>query len=410
MLSSFLSNRTTNAIRLATPSKSADSPHFYLLRWERKTKTNLPPPWFISREVDILFVCGLAPWLAGIVFFLVTGAGGAYPPTKFPQQALTIFFVVASLIIGEAHQFTSIVRYYSSAFKNRTKRYRLQRIPIWFMYFLTAELIVLASFRSLSDLISWSFFIQGIVLQLCVIAFPVVLMQHVCAQASAIVQQYCRRAEYSICKSEKYFLDVVTWLLVATGASSIAAPFSSDNIRSSGAPLVEMSDFEFYIFPLAILTVFACLLMATYVVYRGLTKNDWPPLGAVLLAVNCVSLILLAVPLPAMTYVWLFVPLFFHATQHWALAWSTHQREQQRESDATANKKNRIVEICKFITPMMVLTVVVLFIPQFVRRSPVDLGSIGGMFSPGESLSVFFSMFVFYAHYFADRVVWRPKN
>lgn len=409
MLSIYLSTRSITPIRPATPTKP-DALVYDSSRWERKLKKNLPAPWFISREVDILFVCGLAPWLAGIVFFLVTGAGGLYPPTKFPQQALTVFFVVASLVIGESHQFTSIVRYYSSAFSKRAKRYRLQRIPIWFMYFLAAELCIFSTFNSLADLVSWSLFIQAMILSFCAAAFPVVLMQHVCAQASAIVQQYCRRAEYSISKCEKCVLDVVTWILVATGACSIAVPFGLDENGGISVSFVGTINISTYKLPLVALSAFACLLVAAYVIQRGLTKNDWPPLGAVLLGANCVSLILLAVPLPAMAYVWLFVPLFFHATQHWALAWSTQQREVRLDADSIKNKTSRIFEICKFIAPVLALTVVVLFIPQFLRRSPLHFGNLERIFSSGESLSVFLSMFVFYAHYFADRLVWRPKN
>ncbi|MBS1954161.1 MAG: hypothetical protein JST89_08245 [Cyanobacteria bacterium SZAS-4] len=410
MSSSFLSTRSTFPAGSETLSNQ-DGLKFDSSRWERKRTENLPATrWFISREIDVLFVCGLAPWLAGIVFFLVTGAGGAYPPTKLPQQGLTLFFVVASLIIGESHQFTSIVRYYSSEFRNRSKKYRLHRVPIWFLYLLTVELLVLSTFNNLADWFSWSFLVQAIILNALMFAFPAVLMQHVCAQASAVVQQYCRRAHYNISKSEKYLLDAVTWLLVATGACSIAVPFGLDDSGGFSAPFVGTVHISSYTLPLAVLSALASLMVAVYVVNRGLEKNNWPPLGAVLLAVNCVALILLAVPLPGMAYVWLFVPLFFHATQHWALAWSTCQRESKRDSAVPMTMVSRIVDICKFIAPMMVLTVVVLFIPQFLKRSPMSFGNIGVIFSSGESLSVFFSMAVFYAHYFADRMVWRPKN
>lgn len=409
MLSSYQFARSTTVPVLEKQTNPATL-HVESSRWERRPNKKLPSPWFVSREIDLMFVCGLAPWFAGLVFFLVTGAGGAYPQTKFPQQGLTLFFVFASLVIGESHQFTSLVRYYSPSFRKRTKRYILQRLPIWFLYVLVAELFLLSSLNSLADLISWSFFLQGFILNLGVMAFPAVLMQHVCAQASAVVQQYCRRAGYTINKGEKFMLDAASWLLVATGACSIAVPFGIDDsagLNLSFAGIVHISS---YIVPLAVTSACACAILAMYVFYRGVAKDDWPPLGAVLLAINSVALILLAIPLPAMVYVWLFVPLFFHATQHWALAWSVRQREVLQESDPPATKNNSVLEVCKFIAPAMTLTAVVLFIPLFIHRIPIHLGNIDSILSRGETLSVFFSMFVFYAHYFADRVVWRPKN
>ncbi len=257
MLPTYLSTRSTSMS--AASSVKTEYPVFSASRWQvKRPKKDLPAPWFVSREIDILFVCGLAPWLAGILFFLVTGANGAYPPTKIPQQILTYFFVAASLIIGESHQFTSILRYYSAAFRKRTKRYRLQRIPIWFMYLLVAELVLVSTFSSIfGGVLQGSLFIQAILLNLCVLAFPVVLMQHVCGQASAIVQQYCRRGDYSISKSEKYLLDLFSWLLAATGACSIAVPFNVSNDGNLSVPFVGSIHLSSYASSLAALTVTA---------------------------------------------------------------------------------------------------------------------------------------------------------
>ena len=94
-----------------------------------------------------------------------------------------------------------------------------------------------------------------------------------------------------------------------------------------------------------------------------------------------------------MLYVWLFVPVFLHASQHWALAWSTQQKEG---SDTIVNSESRskIGEIRRLMLPSLVLTLIMLVFP------------VGSLFGG----AVFVSMFIFYVHYFADRVVWRPKS
>jgi len=408
MLSSFLSPRSSissNGATVVTDNAVA----FAVSRGLARRSQNREPQissWFVSREFDILFVCGLAPWLIGIACFFTTGAGGVYPPTKFPQQAMTLLFVVCSLVIGESHQFTSIVRYYSS-FRQRTNSYKWQRIPFWLVYALIAEFFVVQIVGPQSSLLEWTFPWIGLILQVLVIAFPAVLMQHVCAQAAAIVQQYCRMGNYNIERAERFMLVVSSWLLTATGVVSIAVPFGFTASRGLDMS-IQSTVLSSMVLPLTLLSIGAALLTAGYVIFRGVTKKEWPPLAATLLWSNLVALILLTVPLPGMAYVWLFVPLFFHATQHWALAWRTHKRETFSKSLAAWTRKDYCNQICSLVMPVLMLTVFVLFLPMFLKLVPHS-SAFDNLF-PGETLSVFLSMLVFYLHYFADRVVWRPKS
>ncbi len=422
-MSSSLANRSTFPQADASSSLIKDRRvEFFAARGlAKKSKTNLPEipqvyrpdsqdkrsnPWLVSRAFDILFVCGLAPWLIGIACFFITGAGGAYPPTKYPQQLLTFFFVASSLIIGESHQFTSIIRYYSS-FRKRAKAYTMERIPFWIMYALTFELFALVLYHPAQDFLRWTFPVLTVFLQFAVMLFPVVLMQHICAQAVAVGVSYCRTAGYNFSQAEKRSFTAATWLLIATGACSIAVPFTfdADNIIGISNNSIQLATI---VGPLASGALITALICAARVIFRGFKWREWPPLGAALLWLNLVLLILLSVPLPGMAYVWLFVPLFFHATQHWALAWSIQKREAKRSLGSSVKRSDFAREFCKLVVPVLTLSVIVLFLPLLLshtsQRSPVS-----DLFS-GETLSVFFSMFVFYMHYFADRVVWRPKT
>jgi hypothetical protein len=377
-------------------------PHVYRLD-SQDARSN---PWLVSRAFDILFVCGLAPWLIGIGCFFITGAGGAYPPTKYPQQLLTFFFVASSLIIGESHQFTSIIRYYSS-FRKRAKAYTMERIPFWIMYALALEFLALVLYHPAQDFLRWTFPVFTVLLQFAVILFPAVLMQHICAQAVAVGVSYCRIAGYNFSQAEKRSFTAVTWLLIATGACSIAVPFTfdADNIIGISTNSIQLATI---VGPIASGASFTALICAAHVIFRGFKRREWPPLGAALLWVNLVLLILLSVPLPGMAYVWLFVPLFFHATQHWALAWSTRKREARTSLGSSLKRTDLAREFCKLVVPVVTLTLIVLFLPLLLSRTS-HLSPISDLF-PGETLPVFLSMFVFYMHYFADRVVWRPKT
>jgi hypothetical protein len=343
--------------------------------------------WLVSRNFDILFVCGIAPWIFGFLCFVVTGAGGIFATPKHPQHLLTIFFVFSSLLIGESHQFTSIIRYYT-AFRSRSKTYRIQRIPFWFLYFVALIICIAIAFPSLSEFVNWfSPFFQTVFVW-AIRLFPVVLMQHVCAQAAAVELIYCRRAGYSISKGERGSFDCVIWLLIAAGAFSIAVPFSDPSVPT--LPFTP-SMADSFVVAFRACSAIAASLFAVHIVKRGLETKQWPPLGAWLLWTNLALLILL--PLHMMLYVWLFVPVFLHASQHWALAWSTQQKEG---SDTIVNSESRskIGEIRRLMLPSLVLTLIMLVFP------------VGSLFGG----AVFVSMFIFYVHYFADRVVWRPKS
>ena len=91
--------------------------------------------YLVSPLFDILFVCGGAPWLLGITAYLTIGtniSGDLF--NREILSMLTVIYVAASILIGESHQFTSILRYYGT-FKERSKRYKLSRLPLWIIYF-----------------------------------------------------------------------------------------------------------------------------------------------------------------------------------------------------------------------------------------------------------------------------------
>ncbi|HEY9734371.1 MAG TPA: hypothetical protein V6C89_20840 [Drouetiella sp.] len=361
-------------------------------------------PWLVTPLFDLLFVCGAAPWIAGILFFLISGAGGAFKPNGPTLQATTIVFVTVSLLIGESHQFTSIIRYYGK-FKNREKRYRMERIPFWIIYALLVEIILLASFPQAAQFLFWTMPPLQLIFFTATIAFPAVLLQHVCAQAIAVAQIYCRNAGYNLSPEQQGALNSVSWLLTLTGIFSIAMPF--------GLEQGHLGDFNFGSIPLKLFAmyfgttaVFACSVFYGMIIRRRYETGENPPASAMILILNLMLFALLPIVLPAMSYVFLFVPLFFHATQHWALAIHVQKIEAERKQSDT-KRPNMKLEMCQLFIPVLFLTIGILFSPTLTSQLGSFRVSLLGMGS--ETLSVFFSMLVFYMHYFADRVVWRKS-
>src|SRR5262249_37905170 len=132
----------------------------------------------------------------------------------------------ASLIIGESHQFTSIIRYFGGI-SRRTKGYKLQRLPFWLLYATFATVAILAEMRVPFDHPVELALVSGIgfVSQLSMALFPVVLMQHFTAQAKAIGLVYCGMHGYKLSRLESFVLSFTAWLLVIAGGFALAMPF-----------------------------------------------------------------------------------------------------------------------------------------------------------------------------------------
>jgi hypothetical protein len=314
---------------------------------------------------------------------------GQHPDSFIPsqhQRFLTTFFVAASLIIGESHQFTSIIRYYG-AFRSRKKAYRWQRVPFWILYGLVL-LVACSIWFNANNLM----LIPLLIAQVAVVTFPMVLMQHFCAQAMAIGLVYCRMEGYIIGQSERRSISLIAWMLTAAGAFTIATPFGSNQPPQNLSAIFHIS------------ATFMVLVFFAHVLRRGCGKGEWLPAGAAVMWMNLAIFVLLPLP-PIMFYVWMFVPLFYHASQHWVLAWVTQQKEAAQRDPAASRKV--ITDVCRLALPIQAVSLVVLFLPMLGRQFFSDVPS--EIFGNG-TLNVGWSMLVFYVHYFADRVVWRPTT
>lgn len=369
----------------------------------------IPAPrsrWLVSEWFDLLFVCGFAPWILGLAASLVFGATPVPPlvPSEIvqstsalpvesgaTQQAFSLAFVVASLVLGESHQFTSIIRYFT-AIRNRKKSYWLTRLPFWFLYAAVITGIAVHFDRDLTLIAPVWLSALSAVFSLGFTFFPVVLMQHVCAQAKAISMIYCGKAGFKLGFGERLGLSITTWFLVLAGACTIAAPFGS----TSGGP--ELLTLLGYIRTASIGGALTFVwATALYYLHRGFMRKEWLPVGTA--AIWCNLAIWLLLPLKELLFVWLFVPLFFHATQHWSVAWSV-KRAELAVDGVSLSKGRSVWEFFRMAIPIQTATVLVLFLPLLVGAGTTGLS---------QTLSVELSIFVFYIHYFADRVVWRPQ-
>jgi hypothetical protein len=345
--------------------------------------------WLISSWFDLLFVCGLAPWLLGLVALCTVDAVPGPKALTAEQGYFGIFFVVASLLIGESHQFTSIVRYFTVPMERKV--HWVNRLPIWLIIGLPLLAIFPGFLMTFAESIP-SPIINALVaaIEAVFLFFPVVLIQHVCAQAKAIGLIYCAKEGYKLSEPDGYYLSFAMWTLVAAGGAAVAAPFGT--FFELPPPVAAV------LLGLAFCGVGMC---AYRIIRRGVEKNEWLPAATGLMWSNMAALILL--PISLTMYAWLFVPLFFHATQHWSVAWITRKREVVAAGGTIASKADVIREIALMVLPVLAITMAVLFLPLLLTAiSDPSLGL-------SSTLGVEWSILVFYLHYFSDRIVWRQK-
>ena len=361
--------------------------------------------YLVSPLFDILFVCGGAPWLLGITAYLTIGtniSGDLF--NREILSMLTVIYVAASILIGESHQFTSILRYYGT-FKERSKRYKLSRLPLWIIYFTLIMLMLMqtAAFRDsqVTALFSqFGLFEVLVVLDFLISLFPFFLAQHFCGQSQAIGVIYCRMRGFNLTRDESLLLTVTSWFLVFAGATTIAKPFGSMLFSSV------MIGFLFFESLWKVLALLLCLATTCYFLRRGFVKEEWLPRESVLTWASLALFFLL--PSPFMIFVWLFVPLLFHATQHWAVAWHVRQEEKDREGLMRPEGGYAMLDFMRMMLPIQLATVSLLFFPLWLTIFNTGLNSE----SLGSSitLGVHLSMLVFYIHYFSDRMVWRSRH
>jgi hypothetical protein len=229
-------------------------------------------PWLVSRPYDLLFVCGLAPWLFGLIAYCTMG-GLVQNPSANPQQhTLTVFLAAASLLVGESHQFTSIIRYYFGT-KSYKRARSFDRLPFWVLYSSVLVLAPLTVLPNPTDILDHSpglnalLTVPIVVFQLSIALFPMVLMQHFCAQTKAIGVMYCGMNGYRLSETDRMVFSLTAWLMVGAGICTIAGPLGI-NITAK-TTLEALHDTG------SVLGLFAVVILVTKVVHRGLNTGEW---------------------------------------------------------------------------------------------------------------------------------------
>src|SRR5262245_16037470 len=68
--------------------------HYHAMQLQREfSVSKTEPVWFVSERFDLLFVCGLAPWILGVVAYLCTGGMTEHPIASVQQQIASLLFV-----------------------------------------------------------------------------------------------------------------------------------------------------------------------------------------------------------------------------------------------------------------------------------------------------------------------------
>jgi len=409
--------REQNQIRVREQTRKQDPSREQKQTSEGSTSSR----WLVSPSIDYLFVCGFAPWILG---FLTSCFCGPFLPgsPNAHQTTLSILFIVLSFLVGESHQFTSILRNVKKQVRDLKANPRPIKWGFWRTYLrlqVAAILVLMVNPQlSIPNLPVNLFFAPGIVTfwltmfaaPLALLLFPVVLMHHICAQSRAIGLIYCGGQDFRLSEWENRLLSFTLWMLVLTAASSIAQPFGIFQGFSIAFSAVVPTT--------ATLSVCLVSVVATALMFivRGVRKGEWLPAPTSCLWLNLALFVLLGTN-PAMIYVWLFVPLAFHATQHWAVAWSTQCKER-----INSEAESKWLQASHLILPVIAITFFVVFSPALLDNCAVfytgkPLASLlpngAGIFPIGvgqEHLSLEFSLAVFYLHYFADRVVWKGQH
>ena len=345
------------------------------------------PAWMISREVDLLFVCGLAPWILGGLAWALLGSPMQDMHATFLHRGFTMLYVFSALLIGEGHQFTSILRFHFA--RRFWKRWK-SLPPVVFMWvgFFSVGLGLFSS--QFSELNAGLQALAG----LGMVLFPIVLVHHFCIQAHAIVLLYCTKSGYLVEKSQLRMFRLATWFLVAGGACAMALPFGlteTDRI---------LENVPQYAIPLMVASL---LLVAVPAMVRGRVAREWPPITGVMLWLNLVGFLMM--PMQFGAYVWVFVPIFFHASQHWVVAYASRRRET-----ATAKlERSALHDLLRLVLPVQAVSLAVLYMPLLTINLPPGVDAQSASMQPNLTLPVTWSMFVFYLHYFTDRIVWKPR-
>lgn len=332
--------------------------------------------WLVSRRVDLLFVCGGLPWILGGMFHLILDLGirsWDFGLGEFGANNLAICWIVGSLLIGESHQFTSILRL--AKFRIYTPRVKvLLAIILLCLVFLSFSF----DFKDLPAFVS-------IPVSLAISAFPVILINHFCIQARSVGLLYCTKAGYILNSYQMRQLKLITWMLVAAGSFNVATPFLPEPLLTAYS-----QDLRFYIGILLMVALPCAMLLFVEDTYRrNKLSGERFPLGATLTWFNLALWILL--PIKALHFVWIFVPVFYHASQHWILSWISSENNSQMKSSFWCY----FMRIYYHAAPTLSVTLIVLFLPI--------------LFGTRGTLSAVWSMAVFYVHYLADGVVWKRQ-
>jgi hypothetical protein len=293
---------TPNAVRLQISPAEAD------------IQSRIGPyKWIVHPAVDIFLCCGGAVWLHFTAHYFF-----AAPMSKIAVlQALAIFSVLGTHMLGETHIAATLTRIYGSA----RSRQKFQTYTLGMMFVFAMLGVAGLVFPNITPLLAK--------------AYLLLIAQHFTAQTYGIVLLYCYKSGYQLSMNDKF---VLRWLLNITALLAIVRQFTYRQYNGTGF-LAQPVPFWGPLPESVVYSVNALLLVLIMAFAGMLAKNVWRnrqlmPLPAVLTLVTGVAIF--AVGRDQSGIIFLYAPAFYHGSQYVALSLAYYLKDRGLPADIPA--------------------------------------------------------------------------
>ncbi len=329
--------------------------------------------WLFNPWIDSLFVCGGLVWiLFGIHLWLCQGQPSI--GTELPEEAFLLAF--GSILLTNSHVAATLVRLYEK---------KEVRHHFWFHSFIMPACVVLMIVITLSNPICMAVLLR---LSICL------AVDHTIAQNYGVTLMYCHRGGYVLQRWEKFCLKILhhalIWFVILRQLSYerwIPTEYLGFEIPRLGPIPVEFVNTASAVFSIS------AAIFALVIVRKTVSSGKTLPLPALLLLITTLFSYRCGVELSAAFLI--FIPAFFHATQHMAVA--THYKMQEQTTSQVEGSKSKGA----FWLRTFLIGSSILVLP------PMLLSLIG---IPFATAWVSVLICVNLQHFLADRDIWKVRN
>ena len=296
--------------------------------------TKTPYPWILGPVIDYLFVTGGLVWIFVLLNYLLLGANVPWDKNSSTHLLLIASLYIFQHLIFDAHNVATYFRLWGSE-RDRT-RFRFYRT--WLLYASAAVIVLGILIPSLPTVM--------------VYMYMVTTFWHFAMQSFGVALIYFEKRNYilSVFEKEIFRALMLSLSLFVTMRFLTIQDFAPTSFYGVASPFwVPMQDpvsNMIFLFSSASF-VFLSLVFLFILAKKLFTEKRLPPLPAIVLLGTIFALGLSSQILSSM--LWLYVPVFFHASQYLAVFISYHLKERGLKDGAKTS------EIAKELTDWYVL-------------------------------------------------------